>query len=341
MKQNLNPNSKRVMLTCTVFLKRRTKIMRREIADPIKGRKKQKQRLKREPSVRCLCVRPVLSCLPRTLIFPLRFGNNTAHPHESSLPAYIPCAHPGTCESSGMCNCVERNHKCTEYCHCPLNCKNRYEGCSCKECDADCSCIRSNRECGKYCRCVKDMLGCCRNMALQMGLAKRVYIDVSTLPNAGYGLFVDENVKKNEFVGEYIGEKISTTEGDRREKLNAAYLFGLNEDYLIDASTQGGMFRFANDGNEKLNNIQPLIMLAGGEHRIGFYAKREIKKGEELFFDYGPHFKRTLLNSSSSASKKQSKNNNGYGGKSDKRENKRNGKKELLRVKGLHGTLRY
>jgi len=37
-------------------------------------------------------------------------------------------------------------------------------------------------------------------------------------------------------------------------------------------------------------NCGSTIMLVNGEHRIGIYASKKIKQGEELFLNYGPKF---------------------------------------------------
>jgi len=129
-------------------------------------------------------------------------------------------------------------------------------------------------------------------------------IGQSQLDGCGYGLFTAENIAQDEFVIEYTGELISHDEGVRREARrgnvfdetsNSSYLFTLleNEGIWVDAAIYGNMSRYINHASEydrKGCNITPKILYVNGEFRIKFSALREIKAGEELFFNYGDNF---------------------------------------------------
>ena len=93
-----------------------------------------------------------------------------------------------------------------------------------------------------------------------------------------------------DIVIEYVGEKIRTPVGDRREGyyekigVGDCYLFTLDKEHIIDATFYGNKARYINhscDPNLESENIN-----VNGEMHIIFTALRHIKEGEELTFDY-------------------------------------------------------
>jgi hypothetical protein len=251
--------------------------------------------------------------------------------HEySRREANDPCNHEGPCTIANGCHCAELKVLCDRFCHCTAEtCAIKYTGCAChangktcfsKQKERPCICVQLNRECdpalcgscGALARADPanaddDALHAtgCQNCALQRGQRKRLCLGESQLEGVGYGLFTAEDIAKDDFVIEYVGELISHDEGVRREARrgedvfdqgsNSSYLFTLleNEGLWVDAAIYGNLSRYINHASEtdkKGCNITPKILMVNGEFRIKFTALRDIKAGEELFFNYGENF---------------------------------------------------
>ncbi|PIS02904.1 MAG: hypothetical protein COT85_02410 [Chlamydiae bacterium CG10_big_fil_rev_8_21_14_0_10_42_34] len=106
----------------------------------------------------------------------------------------------------------------------------------------------------------------------------------------GWGVFALENLKKMQFVAEYVGN----VRKRRRHDIKNAYCFeyvlvqGIGSSYTIDALDQGGVSRYINHSeNPNLNSA--LATIDGVSHVI-LYAKVPIAKGEQLCYDYGPDY---------------------------------------------------
>ncbi|KAH8682420.1 hypothetical protein BX600DRAFT_44035 [Xylariales sp. PMI_506] len=242
---------------------------------------------------------------------------------------FDPCNHDGPCNSSCPCVkaqvMCERFCRCTVE-TCPI----KFNGCAChsqgktcfsKQKERPCICVQLNRECdpalcgscGAFERANPrnsddDQLFThgCQNCSLQRGKSKSLLLGKSMIENCGYGLFTAEDIAQDDFIIEYVGELISQDEGVRREarrgdvfdeESNSSYLFTLleQEGIWVDAAIYGNLSRYINhqDEGDKRGlgcNITPKILYVGGEYRIKFYAMRDIKAGEELFFNYGENF---------------------------------------------------
>ena len=101
---------------------------------------------------------------------------------------------------------------------------------------------------------------------------------------AGLGLFTTVPIKKDDFVIEYTGEKISSDEADRR---GGKYLFTVIDDELvIDGKGRDNLARYIN------HSCRPNCEAEVDEDkkRVFIYARRNIKPGEELNYDYGKEY---------------------------------------------------
>ena len=133
---------------------------------------------------------------------------------------------------------------------------------------------------------VADTRAECGNMSLQLGRQARVLTGPSSV--AGWGLFARDVILKGALIVEYVGELISQEEADRRgqvyDRRASSYLFNVNDKQVVDACPKGNKSRFANHSDKP--NALTRVMLVRGDHRIGIFAKRDIHRGEEIFFDY-------------------------------------------------------
>jgi len=104
-----------------------------------------------------------------------------------------------------------------------------------------------------------------------------------------YGVFALRDIKKNEKIIEYLGEKISKKESDKRDgKVNGhggeVYFFSLNSKYDIDGAVGGNGAQYIN------HTCDPNAETLSEDNKIWIIALRKIKKNEEITYDYGFDF---------------------------------------------------
>ena len=167
--------------------------------------------------------------------------------------------------------------------------------CVCKEeCDERCWNRSAMVECDPTsCPVSLRKGGLCDNQRL-LREANR-FVVVRETKNKGRGLFADENIKKNEFVIEYTG---ITTRHKSVSKV-CTYMMKLDKDRVIDAIHDDNPARYANHSCEP--NAYTQVWTVEGKSHVGIFALRNIKKGEEITFNYG----RTNGNTKCSCEKKK------------------------------------
>jgi histone-lysine N-methyltransferase SETD1 len=104
-----------------------------------------------------------------------------------------------------------------------------------------------------------------------------------------WGVFADEGLVKDDMLLEYRGEIIRQAVADRREVLYAKqgqpdYMFRIDGNTIIDATKMGSLARFVNHSCDP--NCYTQIIQHDAQPKIIIYAKRDIRLGEELCYDY-------------------------------------------------------
>ncbi|KAF7373580.1 Histone methyltransferase [Mycena sanguinolenta] len=139
--------------------------------------------------------------------------------------------------------------------------------------------------------CLPDDCRCrahCQNQRFQ----RKEYgpIEIVLTEKKGFGLRAEDDIRKDAFIYEYVGDVVNPTSFKKRmrdyadEGIQHFYFMMLQKDEFIDATKSGGIGRFAN------HSCNPNCYVAKwtvGEHvRMGIFAKRNIQKYEELTFNY-------------------------------------------------------
>ncbi|XP_062193646.1 histone-lysine N-methyltransferase ASHH3-like [Phragmites australis] len=151
-------------------------------------------------------------------------------------------------------------------------------------CDKDCQCGMLFSCCSSNCNCDNT----CANKSFQHRPLKKTKL-IKT-EKCGFGLVAEDEIKKGEFVIEYVGEVIDDKTCEERlwkmKRLGDTnfYLCEVSSNMVIDATDKGNMSRFINHSCEPNTEMQKWTV--DGETRVGIFALRDIKKGEELTYDY-------------------------------------------------------
>ena len=98
------------------------------------------------------------------------------------------------------------------------------------------------------------------------------------------GLFAQGDINKGEKVIEYKGKKFThkqVEEDDRFDNSKAIYLFTLNERYVLDGDTKTNTAKYIN------HSCDPNCEVDIINGKIWIIAIKDIKKGDELSYDYG------------------------------------------------------
>jgi len=128
----------------------------------------------------------------------------------------------------------------------------------------------------------------CQNQRFQ----KKQYAQVSVIKTEkkGYGLRADAALQANDFIFEYIGEVINEPTFRRRmlqydeEGIRHFYFMSLTKSEFVDATKKGNLGRFCNHSCNPNCYVDKWVV--GDKLRMGIFAMRGIRAGEELVFNY-------------------------------------------------------
>ena len=111
------------------------------------------------------------------------------------------------------------------------------------------------------------------------------YVEVRRSKLHGRGLFATRDLPKGTYVMEYRGERVDKKESEKRTEDQwedgRVYTFELSRRFDLDGSVRSNVARLANfscDPNCESHNE--------GGRKVWIVALRDIKKGEEITYDY-------------------------------------------------------
>ena len=215
--------------------------------------------------------------------------NRNFIPKNSKHKLYTPCSHQGICKL-GFCSCINERGYCEKFCSCYIfGCNYLFTGCNCKNaCFSKCKCFLNFRECDPD-LCLHCKINNCENMKLYYYKYSKTFVKQSKICSSS-GLFSNQDINKNELIGEYIGEMTEKDETERRSVIDSPfernYVFELNNVFDIDAEKCGNKIRYINHASFGKDNCYSKKIYVRGDIKIAIFAKNNIKKNEELFFDY-------------------------------------------------------
>ena len=117
-------------------------------------------------------------------------------------------------------------------------------------------------------------------------MTRKPMVEVRESVIQGRGVYAARAIRKNTWIVEYTGERISHAEADMRYDddnmdRHHTFLFTIDEHVCIDAFIGGNEARFVN------HSCDPNCETVLAEKEIHIVALRDIAAGEELTYDYG------------------------------------------------------
>lgn len=119
-----------------------------------------------------------------------------------------------------------------------------------------------------------------KSTAESNGQAKKPYVIKRTI--TGLGFITLKPITKGTRIIEYFGPLVPNEEVEKR---TGKYFFELNDKFSVDGSPRDNIARYINHSCRP--NAEAII---SRNERIWIWAKRDIKVGEEITYDYGKDY---------------------------------------------------
>lgn len=110
----------------------------------------------------------------------------------------------------------------------------------------------------------------------------------STIPGAGLGLFSKMAIRKGDTIGPYTGKILTDAQANRAPYVNSLYLVWVCKDcWIYGEPPYANYTRYINH-DDRRPNAELITSSRWKKARIA--ALRNIRPGEEIFFDYGESY---------------------------------------------------
>jgi SET domain-containing protein len=97
----------------------------------------------------------------------------------------------------------------------------------------------------------------------------------------GLGAFATREINKEELIDRYRGRMLTSEQADERDN---RYMFEVNSRWTIDGSSRNNLARYFN------HSCRPNAESDVKGHKVIILARRRIKPGEEITYDYGKDY---------------------------------------------------
>ncbi|MEO6453838.1 MAG: SET domain-containing protein-lysine N-methyltransferase [Ginsengibacter sp.] len=123
-------------------------------------------------------------------------------------------------------------------------------------------------------------------------LEASLVVKKSTIPGAGKGLFTKKMIPRGTRIVEYKGKISKWKDVDHKEGMNA-YIYYVNRNHVIDASSNKNLARYANDakGSKKITALtNNCIYVQDKKLRVFIESKKDIPAHSEILVGYGKEY---------------------------------------------------